>query len=89
MTDSHLEESQEHKLKLLGPDIFPWGGDLPRHVPRSAGTTNLVAGYAGILAGMSRDFGWDILEFCPVGGQKICTKGSELAGSGPIPKNQI
>ena len=25
-----VRQEKEHKLKLLGPDIFLWGGDLPR-----------------------------------------------------------
>ena len=52
---------KEPKPKLLSPDIFLWGGDLPhegvggqrvRYVPRNQGNQTFLAGYPGIC--------WDI-----------------------------
>ena len=55
-------QKKQHKLKLLGPDIFRWGGDLPRkgvgsqvrYVPRNPGKINYLAGYSRIFAWISR-----------------------------------
>ena len=61
----HLSASgkkKEHKPKLLGPDIFRWGGCLPHEregakklgtsFERDPGKPNFWAGYPGIFAGM-------------------------------------
>ena len=53
---------KELKPKLLGPDIFQWGGALPHEwvgakssvCPRNPGKPNFWAGYSGIFAGISR-----------------------------------
>ena len=51
---------KEPKPKLLSPDIFWWGGGLPRegvggqkvrYVPRNPGNQTFLAGYPGILPG--------------------------------------
>ena len=54
---------KEHKPKLLSPDIFRWGGGLPRegggghkvrYAPTKPGKSNLLAGYLRILPGYPR-----------------------------------
>ena len=53
---------QEHKSKLLSPDIFRWGGGLPREevgpkssvCPSKAGTSNFLGGMSRNFAGISR-----------------------------------
>ena len=51
---------KEPKPKLFGPDIFGWGGGLPRegvggrkvrYAPRNQGNQTFLAGYPGILPG--------------------------------------
>ena len=51
---------KEPKPKLLSPDIFWWGGGIPRegvgakkvrYVPRNPGNQTFLAGYPGILPG--------------------------------------
>ena len=51
---------KEHKPKLLSPDIFWWGGGLPRegvggqkvrYAPRNQGKETFLAGYPGFLPG--------------------------------------
>ena len=61
-----LSGKKEYKLKLLGPDMFRWGGargGLPRqggkgqkipHVLRNPGKTDFWVGYPGMFAGMPR-----------------------------------
>ena len=55
-----FRKKKEPKPKLFGPDIFGWGGGLPReggggrkvrYVPRSQGNQTFLAGYPGILLG--------------------------------------
>ena len=64
-------KKMEYKPKLLGPDIFRWGGGSSaqrgggqnvRYVPRNPGKTNFLAGYAGILPG------------CPGGARRVIKK---------------
>ena len=53
---------KEHKLKFLYLDIFWWGGSLPREgvgakkfaMSLEVGKTYFLAGYPGILVGISR-----------------------------------
>ena len=58
-----LGNEKEHKPRLLGPDIFRWGGGLPHEVVRAKkfgmsleirGKTSFSAGYSGMFAGIFR-----------------------------------
>ena len=74
-------KKKEPKPKLFGPDIFRWGGGLPRewggsqtvrYVPRNQGNQTFLAGYPGILLGYlggARKV-WEkkkfVFNFCPL-----------------------
>ena len=56
-------KKKEPRPKLFGPDIFGWGGGLPREGVgakkfgmsfETQGNQTFLAGYPGILAGTSR-----------------------------------
>ena len=54
-------KQKEHQPKLLGPDVFRWGGDLPRE---GVGVKSSICPFKPkenkLLGLISRDFGWDI-----------------------------
>ena len=55
-------KEKEHKLKLLDPDIFRWGGSLPRGGvgAKKFGKSLEAQERDKLFGGISRDFGWDI-----------------------------
>ena len=54
-----VRQEKEHKPKLLGPDIFRWGGGLPRE--------RVGAKKFGMSpqTQVNQSFGWDIPGFWP------------------------
>ena len=51
---------KEHKPKLLVPEIFGWGGGLPREGMGAKKFGMSKPGKPNLLGGISRNFGWDI-----------------------------